>query len=203
MGQKVNPVGFRVSVNKDWDSLWYDERGYAKNLISDIRIRNFINKQYKKCGISKVIIERAPGKVNLTIKTVKPGVLIGKKGADIDKIKLETEKIAKSPVNIKIVEVEKPDIDASVVAQKIAEQLENRASFKRVVKKSIQSAMRFGAQGIKVTCSGRLGGAEIARSETYKEGSVPLHTLRSNVDYALAEAHTTYGVIGVKVWICK
>ena len=203
MGQKVNPVGFRVLVNHNWDSVWYDDTNYASNLVKDINIRKKIVKEYAYCGLSKILIERAGNRTTLTIRTAKPGVLIGKKGADIDKIKRMVEQMGEKDVSIKIAEVDKPDIDAKVVAYNIAKQLENRAAFRRVVKKAIQNAMRFGINGIKIMCSGRLGGAEIARSEQYKEGSVPLHTLKSNIDYATDTAHTTYGTIGIKVWIYK
>ncbi|MFC1658958.1 30S ribosomal protein S3 [Pseudomonadota bacterium] len=204
MGQKVNPIGLRVSTNHNWDSVWFDKKDYAKKLVNDIKLRNHISKNYANAGISKVIIERpADNKVNVTIKTAKPGVLIGKKGADIDKIKKEVEKIAGLDVNIKILEVDKPNSDATIVAQNIAKQIENRISFRRAMKKAIQSSMRFGVKGIKVSCAGRLGGAEIARTEWYKEGSVPLHTIRNNIDYATANAYTTYGVIGIKVWLYK
>ena len=203
MGQKVNPVGFRLLNNKNWESVWYDHKNYSAKLISDIQIRKFIKKNYAHCGIGSVVIERPSDKINLVIKTSKPGVLIGKKGLDIEKINQTIEKIANTKVEVKIVEIDKPDINSSLVAQSIAKQLEGRAAFKKVMKKSMQSAIKFGALGIKVSCSGRLGGAEIARTEWYKEGSVPLHTLRCNIDYATANAYTGYGVIGVKVWIYK
>lgn len=203
MGQKVNPVGFRLLNNKNWESVWYDSKNYAKKLINDIEIRNFVKKNYSHCGIGSVIIERPSDKVNLIIKTSKPGVLIGKKGLDIEKINRSVEKIAGSKVDVKIVEIDKPDLNSSLVAQSIAKQLEGRAAFKKVMKKSMQSAMKYGALGIKVSVAGRLGGAEIARTEWYKEGSIPLQTIRGNIDYATANAYTTYGVIGVKVWIYK
>ncbi len=203
MGQKVNPVGFRLLNSKNWESVWYDNKNYAKKLINDIAIRAFIKKNYSHCGVGSVVIERPSDRVNLIIKTSKPGVLIGKKGLDIEKINQAVEKIAEAKVDVKIVEIDKPDLNSSLVAQSIAKQLEGRAAFKKVMKKSMQSAMKYGALGIKVSCSGRLGGAEIARTEWYKEGSVPLHTLRCNIDYAIANAYTTYGVIGVKVWIYK
>jgi small subunit ribosomal protein S3 len=203
MGQKVNPVGFRLLNNKNWESVWYDSKNYAKKLINDIEIRSFVKKNYSHCGIGSVIIERPSDKVNLIIKTSKPGVLIGKKGLDIEKINRSVEKIAGSKVDVKIVEIDKPDLNSSLVAQSIAKQLEGRAAFKKVMKKSMQSAMKYGALGIKVSVAGRLGGAEIARTEWYKEGSIPLHTIRGNIDYATANAYTTYGVIGVKVWIYK
>lgn len=203
MGQKVNPVGFRLLNNKNWESIWYDQKNYAKKLLNDVTIRNFIKKNYAHCGVGSVIIERPSDKVNLIIKTSKPGVLIGKKGLDIEKINQSVGKIAGSKVDVKIIEIDKPDTTSSLVAQAIAKQLEARAAFKKVMKKSMQSAIKYGALGIKVSCSGRLGGAEIARTEWYKEGSIPLHTLRCNIDYATASAYTTYGVIGVKVWIYK
>ena len=204
MGQKVNPLGFRIPINKQlWQSVWYDKKNYSKKLINDIEIRRFINKNYAHCGIGSVVIERPSDKMNLIIKTSKPGVLIGKKGLDIEKINQSIEKIARCKVEVKIVEIDKPDINSSLVAQSIAKQLEGRAAFKKVMKKAMQSAMKYGAMGIKVSCAGRLGGAEIARTEWYKEGSIPLHTLRCNIDYSTAKAYTTYGVIGVKVWIYK
>ncbi len=203
MGQKVNPIGFRLLNKKEWQSVWFDRKNYAKNLISDINIREFIKKKYSHCGIGNVIIERSTDKVNLIIKTSKPGVLIGKKGLDIEKIIKAVAVIAKCQVDVRIVEIDKPDIEASLIAQNIAKQLEGRVAFKKAMKKSMQNAIKYGAQGVKVACSGRLGGAEIARTEWYKEGSVPLHTLRCNIDYAIANAYTTYGVIGVKVWVYK
>lgn len=203
MGQKVNPVGFRLLNSKNWESVWYDQKNYAKKLVNDVAIRSFVKKNYAHCGIGSITIERPADKIHLIIKTSKPGVLIGKKGLDIEKINQAVEKIAACKVDIKIAEIDKPDANSSLVAQSIAKQLEGRAAFKKVMKKSMQSAMKCGALGIKVSCSGRLGGAEIARTEWYKEGSVPLHTLRCNIDYATANAYTTYGVIGVKVWIYK
>lgn len=203
MGQKVNPVGFRLLNKKEWHSIWFDKKNYAKKLISDINIRSHVKKKYSHCGIGNVIIERSTDKINLTIKTSKPGVLIGKKGHDIEKIIESVSKIAEAKVDVRIIEIDKPDIEASLVAQSISKQLVGRIAFKKAMKKSMQNAMKFGAKGIKISCSGRLGGAEIARTEWYKDGSVPLHTLRCNIDYATAIAHTTYGVIGVKVWIYK
>jgi len=203
MGQKVNPVGFRLLNNKNWESVWYDKKNYATKLINDIEIRNFVKKNYSHCGIGSIVIERPSDKINLVIKTSKPGVLIGKKGLDIEKINKAVEKIAGTKVEVKIVEIDKPDLNASLVAQNIAKQLEGRAAFKRVMKKAMQSTMKYGALGVKVSCAGRLAGAEIARTEWYKEGSIPLHTIRGDIDYATANAHTTYGVIGVKVWIHK
>ncbi len=203
MGQKVNPVGFRILNNNQWSSVWYDDKKYAENLIKDLKIRNYIMNNYSDSAISKVVIERAGNKVNVIIKTAKPGVLIGKKGADIEKIKAQVKKMGEADVNIKISEVDKPDMDSQVVATSIAKQIENRASYRRVIKKVMQTAMRYGIKGIKIKIGGRLNGAEIARAETYKEGSIPLHTLKADVDYATANAHTIYGIIGIKVWICK
>lgn len=203
MGQKVNPIGFRLLNEKKWDSVWFDSRNYATKLIYDLKIRSYINKNYSHCGIGSVIIERPSEKINLIIKTSKPGILIGKKGLDIDKIKNSVKELAKCEVEVRVVEIDKPDINSSLVAQSIAKQLENRISFKKAMKKAIQNALKNGALGVKISCSGRLGGAEIARTEWYKEGSIPLHTLRSNIDYATANSYTTYGVIGVKVWIYK
>ncbi len=203
MGQKVNPVGFRLLNSKNWESVWYDKRNYSKKLINDIEIRNFVKKNYSHCGVGSVVIERPSEKINVVIKTSKPGVLIGKKGLDIEKISDSISKIANSKVEVKIVEIDKPDMSSSLVAQSIAKQLEGRVAFKKAMKKVMQSTMKQGAMGIKVSCAGRLGGAEIARTEWYKEGSIPLHTIRCNIDYATANAYTTYGVIGVKVWIYK
>lgn len=203
MGQKVNPVGFRILTNHQWNSVWYDEDRFADNLIKDLKIREYIMKNYSDSAISKVVIERTGAKVNVIIKTAKPGILIGKKGADIEKIKAQIKKFGDTDVNVKIAEVDKPDIDAQVVATSIAKQIENRASYRRVIKKVMQSAMRYGIKGIKVKIGGRLNGAEIARAETYKDGSVPLHTLKADVDYATASSHTIYGIVGIKVWICK
>jgi small subunit ribosomal protein S3 len=203
VGQKVNPVSFRLQNTKKWQSVWYDKVGYSKKLINDIKIRDFVKKHYSHCGIASVIIERYSDKVAVTIKTSKPGVLIGKKGLDIEKISSALSKIASSKVEVKILEVDKPEIISSLVAQSIAKQLEARVAFKKAMKKVMQSAIKFGALGVKISCSGRLAGAEIARTEWYKEGSIPLHTLRCDIDYATANAYTTYGVIGVKVWIYK
>lgn len=201
MGQKVNPISFRLVNNKKWSSVWYDSRSYSKKLINDLQIRTFIKKNYSHCGIGSVIIERPSDKINLIIKTSKPGVLIGKKGLDIEKISKSVNKLSGSDVDVKIIEINKPELDSSLIAQNIARQLENRVAFKKAMKKSIQSAIKQGAKGVKISCSGRLGGAEIARTEWYKEGSIPLHTLRSKIDYSTASAYTTYGVIGVKVWV--
>lgn len=206
MGQKVNPHGFRVgpTLNKDWDSVLYAEKDYARKLIEDLKIRALITKRYKVAQVSKVIIHRSSGNVVINIYARKPGIIIGKSGADIEKLKKDVYDIVACEVFINIHEVKKPALDASITAQGIAHQLESRVSFRKAMKTAMQNAMKQGgAKGIKVACSGRLGGAEIARTEWYREGRVPLHTLRADIDYSGAEAHTTYGVIGVKVWIFR
>lgn len=204
MGQKVNPVGFRISLNNNWNSVWYDDKNYRDNFLKDLQIQSYIKRNFKNCSIARVDVERTGNHVIVLIKTAKPGVIIGKKGADIDKIKKNIQMTTNDrDVMVKIVEVDKPDLDAELVGQSIAKQVENRAAFKRVVKKALQSVMRYGAMGVKITISGRLNGADIARTETYREGSIPLHTLRANVDYAHVEASCTYGIIGIKVWIYK
>jgi small subunit ribosomal protein S3 len=203
MGQKVNPIGLRLGVNKTWDSRWYADKDYATHLHQDFKIRDFITKSYAPAGIAKVIIERPAKKAVLSIHTARPGMLIGKKGADIEKLKQKLAQITKSEVVINIVEVRKPELDAHLVAENIAQQIERRVSFRRAMKRAMQSAMKLGALGIRVNCSGRLGGAEIARMEWYREGQVPLHTLRSDIDYGVGVAKTTYGTCGIKVWIYK
>jgi small subunit ribosomal protein S3 len=203
MGQKINPVGFRVNVNNNWSSVWYDDVNYRKNLINDLQIQNYVAKNFKKYSISRVVSERMGENLSILVKTSKPGVLIGKKGSDMEKIKKFAEKLGEKNVSIKVIETEKPDLDAELVGQSIARQIENRAAFKRVVKKALQSVMKYGALGVKIMISGRLNGVDIARTETYKEGSTPLQTLRSNIDYACVEAMSNCGIIGVKVWIYK
>jgi len=204
MGQKVNPLGFRLINTKNWQSVWYaSNEDYKNKLHSDIKIRSFIEKSYSHCGISSVVIERYSDKIVVVIKTSKPGVLIGKKGTDMEKINLAITKISGVKSEVRVVEVDKPEINSFLVAQSIAKQLEARVAFKKAMKKAMQSAMKYGAKGVKVSCSGRLAGAEIARTEWYKEGSVPLHTMRCDIEYATANAYTTYGVIGIKVWIYK
>ena len=204
MGQKVNPIGFRIGYNKVWDSRWYAEgKDYIKSLDEDFKIRKYINTNVQNAGICKILIERQINKTIVIIKTARPGIIIGKKGADIEKIKNNLNKISSSEVSLNIVEVKKPETNADLIAQTIAQQIERRVSYKRAMKKSIQSALRLGVTGIRINCAGRLSGAEIAREEWYREGRVPLHTLRANVDYAIAEANTAYGVIGVKVWVYK
>jgi len=203
MGQKVNPIGFRLGINKTWDSRWYSGKEYGKLLHEDLAIRNYVHKTLVQAGISKVIIERPAKKARLNIYTARPGVLIGKKGADIEKLKQKLSAIAKVEVSVNIVEVRKPELDAKLIADGIAQQIERRVSFRRAMKRAMQSAMKLGALGIRVNCSGRLGGAEIARMEWYREGRVPLHTLRSDIDYGIGTAKTTYGTCGVKVWVYK
>ena len=203
MGQKVNPHGLRVGVIKDWDSKWYAEADFADFLVEDYNIRTYLKKKLYAAGVSKIEIERASDRVKVIIYTAKPGVVIGKGGAEIEKLKAQCEAMLKKPVAINIVEVKAPELDAQLVAENVAQQLEKRISFRRAMKQSIGNAMRRGAKGIKIMCSGRLGGAEIARSEQYHEGTIPLQTLRADIDYGFAEANTTYGKIGVKVWLYK
>ena len=203
MGQKVNPISLRLGVNRTWDSRWYADGDYAKQLHEDFRIRDFLKKRLSQAGISRVIVERPAKKARITIHSARPGVVIGKKGQDIEVLKNELQKMTGGEVHLNIVEVRKPELDAQLVADSIAQQLERRVSFRRAMKRSVQSAMRQGAEGIRINCGGRLGGAEIARVEWYREGRVPLHTLRADVDYGTSTAHTTYGACGVKVWIFK
>ena len=204
MGHKVNPVGIRLGISKDWNSKWYaPKREFAANLVADLKVRELLKTRLAQAGVSKIHIERPAKNARITIHTARPGVVIGKKGEDIEKLRNDVSKIMGVPAHINVNEVRKPEIDAQLVAESIAQQLERRIMFRRAMKRSVQNAMRLGALGIKVNVAGRLNGAEIARSEWYREGRVPLHTLRADVDYGLAEAHTTYGVIGVKVWIYK
>ena len=205
MGQKVNPNGMRLGINKTWNSFWYaDKKDIAKNIKEDNVIRNYILKEYKTCALSNVVIERTNDSITVSISTGKPGVLIGQKGAGVEALKKNVEKLTSAKkVNVNIVEVKNPDLDAKLVAESIAAQLEKRAQFRRVMKSAMQRVMRAGATGVKTMVSGRLDGAEIARSEQYHEGSIPLQTLRADIDYGFAEAHTTFGIIGVKVWIYK
>jgi small subunit ribosomal protein S3 len=204
MGQKTSPIGLRLQINRTWDSRWYADRGeYSKLLHEDLKIRNWLFKELPLAGISKIVIERPAKIARVSIYSARPGVIIGKKGTDIEKLKKQIGKMTKADVSLNIVEIRKPEIDAKLVAQGVADQLERRIAFRRAMKRAVQSALRLGAEGIRINCSGRLGGAEIARMEWYREGRVPLHTLRANVDYAEAQAHTAYGVCGVKVWIFK
>ncbi len=203
MGQKVHPIGFRLGVIRGWDSKWFDEKNYAKWLHEDIKIRAFVKKTLGHAGVSRVEIERAASKVKVNVHTARPGIVIGKRGAGIETVKKDLQKFTKNEVFLNIVEVRKAEIDAQLVAENIATQLERRIAFRRAMKKAIQTAMKFGAKGIRVACSGRLGGAEMARYEWYREGRVPLHTLRADIDYGYAIGKTTYGTIGCKVWICR
>jgi small subunit ribosomal protein S3 len=203
MGQKTNPIGLRLGIIKGWDSNWYGGKRFDAKLIEDDKIRKYLNARLSKAGISKVIIERTLKLVTVTIFTARPGIIIGKGGQEVDKLKEELKKLTGKEIQINISEIKRPEIDATIVANSIARQIEGRISFRRAIKTAIASTMRVGAEGIKVMISGRVGGAEMARSEMYKEGRIPLHTLRADIDYALCEAHTTYGRIGIKVWICK
>jgi small subunit ribosomal protein S3 len=204
MGQKVNPIGLRLGINRTWDSRWYaNSADYGSMLHEDFKIREELMKLLKQAAVSKIIVERPHKKCRVTIHSARPGVVIGKKGADIDKLRKQIATMTKSEVALNIVEVRKPEIDATLVADSIAQQLERRVAFRRAMKRAVQSAMRLGAEGIKIVSSGRLGGAEIARVEWYREGRVPLHTLRADVDYGVATAHTAYGTCGIKVWIFK
>lgn len=204
MGQKINPISFRLGINRTWDSRWFANKGeYGELLHQDIKIRNFIEKELKAASISKVVIERPHKKCRITIHSARPGIIIGKKGADIEVLKRKIGKMTDSEVHLNIIELRKPEMDATIVAQSIAQQLERRVAFRRAMKRAVQSAMRLGAGGIRINCGGRLGGAEIARMEWYREGRVPLHTMRADIDYGTAEAATAYGICGVKVWIFK
>ena len=203
MGQKVNPSGLRLGINRTWDSNWYSEEKYSAFLEIDLKIRKYIESELKKAGLSRVVIERSSKKIIIAIHASRPGIIIGKKGSDIEKLRKELSKLTGSEINLNIVETKKPELDAKVVADNIAMQLENRAATKRVMKRAVQSALKLGAQGIRVCVGGRIGGAEIARVEWFKEGRVPLHTLRANIDYATSTAKTTYGTCGVKVWLYK
>ena len=201
MGQKVNPTGFRIGVTEDWRSRWYADKNYATNLANDLEIREFLNKQLSRAAVSKVEIERAGDKIKVIVTTARPGVVIGKKGAEIDALRKKLEKIANGPVNIEVVEVKRPELDANLIAQSVAEQLEGRVAFRRAMRKAVQSARKSGAKGIRIQCSGRLGGAEMSRREWYREGRVPLQTLRAKIDYGFCTANTTMGAIGIQVWV--
>ncbi|MDO8445998.1 MAG: 30S ribosomal protein S3 [Deltaproteobacteria bacterium] len=203
MGQKVNPIGLRLGINKSWDSKWYLDKGYSKALHEDIKIRSFLKKKLFHAGVSKIEIERVADKGKVNIYTARPGIIIGKKGTEIENLKKELQNLTGKEIYINIQEIRKPETDAQLVAENVALQLERRVAFRRAMKKSIQSALKFGAQGVRIACAGRLGGAEIARREWYKEGRVPLQTLRADIDYGFAQAMTTFGVIGIKVWIFK
>lgn len=201
MGQKVSPTGFRIGVTEDWRSRWYADKDYAKNLENDMAIRKFLDKRLARAAVSKVEIERAGDKIKVFITTARPGIVIGKKGSEIDALRKELEKIASGTVSIEVVEVKRPELDANLIAQSVAEQLEGRVAFRRAMRKAVQSARKSGAKGIRVQCSGRLGGAEMTRREWYREGRVPLHTLRAKIDYGFCTARTQMGAIGVQVWV--
>jgi small subunit ribosomal protein S3 len=203
MGQKVHPAGLRLGINRTWESRWFARRDYATLLHEDLRLRKFLTGRLSQAGVSRIIIERAAKKTRITIHSARPGVVIGKKGVDIEKLRGDIAKMTKSEVSLNIVEIRKPEIEAKLIADGIAQQLERRVAFRRAMKRAVQSAMRLGAQGIRINCSGRLGGAEIARMEWYREGRVPLHTLRADVDFGYGTARTTYGTCGVKVWVFK
>lgn len=201
MGQKVSPTGFRMGITEDWRSRWFADKDYAKNLENDMAIRKFLDKRLARAAVSKVEIERAGDKIKVFITTARPGIVIGKKGAEIDSLRKELEGIASGPVSIEVVEVKRPELDAELIAQSVAEQLEGRVAFRRAMRKAVQSARKSGAKGIRVQCSGRLGGAEMSRREWYREGRVPLHTLRAKIDYGFCTARTQMGAIGVQVWV--
>lgn len=203
MGQKANPIGNRLGIIRGWDSNWFGGDDYSDKLVEDEKIRKYLSVRIAKGAVSKVVIERTLKRITVTVHTARPGIVIGKGGSEVDKIKEELKKLTKKDVQINIYEIKRPELDAQLVADGVAKQLEARISFRRAMKTSIASTMRMGAEGIKIMCSGRLGGAEMARTEQYKDGRIPLHTFRADIDYALAEAHTSYGKIGVKVWICK
>lgn len=203
MGQKVNPTGLRIGIIEDWRSKWFENKNYAKWLHEDLALREFAKKKLYSTGISRVEIERAANKVKVSVHTAKPGIIIGKKGAGVEDLRNQLQKLTESNVLLNIVEVRKAELDAQLVAENVAQQMERRVSFRRAMKKAVSTTMRFGAKGIRINCAGRLGGAEMSRREWYLEGRVPLHTLRANIDYGFAEAKTTYGIIGVKVWIFK
>ena len=201
MGQKVSPTGFRLGITEEWRSRWYADKDYAKNLANDLAIRKFLDNHLARAAFSKIEIERAGDKIKIIVTTARPGVVIGKKGAEIDSLRKKLEKVANGPVSIEVVEVKRPELDAALIAQSVAEQLEGRVAFRRAMRKAVQSARKSGAKGIRIQCSGRLGGAEMSRREWYREGRVPLHTLRAKIDYGFATAATTMGSIGVQVWV--
>jgi small subunit ribosomal protein S3 len=203
MGQKVNPIGLRLGINRTWDSRWFSRKEYGSLLLDDLELRKFLHNRLAQAAVSRILIERMGKRSRITLHSARPGVIIGKKGADIEKLRTDIAKITDAEVSLNIVEIRKPEIEAKLIAEGIAQQLERRVAFRRAMKRAVQAAMRFGAQGIRINCSGRLGGAEIARMEWYREGRVPLHTLRANVDFGYGTAKTTYGICGVKVWVFK
>jgi len=203
LGQKVHPIGFRIGFNKTWSSNWFDERNYTEKLTEDLKLRRYILKRLPNAGVSGVDIHRTSKKITISIRTSRPGIVIGRKGEEVDLLRLELQKLTNTDVQVNVNEIKRPELDAVLVGNNIAAQLVKKVSFRRAVKKAIQATMRMGAEGIRVQCSGRLGGAEMSRTETYREGRVPLHTLRADIDFASITAHTTYGCIGIKVWICN
>ncbi len=203
MGQKTNPIGLRLGINRTWDANWFDERNVAEKISEDVKVRSYIRNRKKKAGIARILVERTTKQLRITINTSRPGVIIGRSGKDITQLEEELKKVTGKDVKILISEIKRPELDALLVAENVAQQLEGRISFRRAMKQAVSSTMRMGSQGIRIMCSGRLGGAEMARTEQYKEGRIPLHTLRAEIDYGTAQASTIYGLIGVKVWICK
>jgi len=203
LGQKTNPIGLRLGINRNWDANWFDDRNVAEKIAEDIKVRSYIRSRKKKSGISRILVERTAKQLRITINTSRPGMIIGRSGKDITLLEEELKKLTGKEVKILISEIKRPELDAYLVAENIAQQLEGRISFRRAMKQSVSTTMRMGAQGIRIMCSGRLGGAEMARTEQYKEGRIPLHTLRADIDYGTCEALTIYGIIGIKVWICK
>jgi len=203
LGQKVHPIGFRIGFNKTWSSNWFDERNYTEKLTEDLKLRRYILKRLPNAGVSGVDIHRTSKKITISINTSRPGIVIGRKGEEVDLLRLELQKLTNTDVQVNVNEIKRPELDAVLVGNNIAAQIVKKVSFRRAVKKAIQATMRMGAEGIRVQCSGRLGGAEMSRTETHREGRVPLHTLRADIDYASITAHTTYGCIGIKVWICN
>ncbi len=203
MGQKTNPIGFRLGIIRDWDSNWYAERDFAEKLEEDIMLRKYVRQRLQNAGISTIKIERTPQRITMTIHTARPGIVIGRKGAEVDKLKEELQRLTDKEIQLNISEIKKPELDAYLVGENIARQLESKVSFRRVMKKAMMATMRMGAEGVRISCSGRLGGAEMARREHYKDGRIPLHTLRADIDFARVTARTQYGTIGVKVWICR
>ena len=203
MGQKTNPIGLRLGINKTWKSLWFDEKNFAKKLKEDLMLRKYVRNRLPNAGISQIEIKRTPKRITLTIYTARPGIVIGKKGSEVDKLKEELQRVTSQEIQLNIHEIKRPELDAYLVAENVVRQLESKVSFRRAMKRAITATMRMGAEGVRISCSGRLGGAEMARREQYKEGRIPLHTLRADIDYAKVVAKTTYGTIGVKVWICK
>jgi small subunit ribosomal protein S3 len=203
LGQKTNPIGFRLGITQSWKSLWFDEKNFSKKLGEDLMLRNYVRKRLPNAGISQVEIKRTPKRITLTFHTARPGIVIGKKGAEVDKLKEELQRVTAQEVQVNVHEIKRPELDAFLVAENVARQIESKVSFRRAMKRAITATMRMGAEGVRILCSGRLGGAEMARREQYKEGRIPLHTLRADIDFAKVVSNTTYGTIGVKVWICK